>query len=159
MVKDKILEIKTFENGVAIPLSSHIVYDNELFKETIYGQITNEKINGVGRKIEINSKGSVGLIYEGQFEDSLLQGFGRYIGSKGDLAIGWWSKNQLHGYALRIRNDGARNLGWWQLADCDTGKPMERHEITEYITNDNNCNKIAKDRKFENYTVYRLSES
>jgi len=54
------LKVATNEDGVLIPLSTHKVDDNRLYKETIYGQIVGEKLNGIGRRIEINTSGSVG---------------------------------------------------------------------------------------------------
>ena len=51
--------------------------------------------DGIGRIIS-----KYGSIYEGQFKDWQLNGFGRQFSSAADYwSIGWWKDDQFHGYA------------------------------------------------------------
>ena len=69
-----------------IGLSFHEVEDGDDFSKTIQVGQHNQynELNGVGRKIFISAFG-IGFIYEGQFKNDLLNGFGRRIEIPGSI--------------------------------------------------------------------------
>ena len=67
----------------------------------------NSKITGVGRIIAICAEYGWGHIWEGQFVNSLPQGFGRWICVENDdlhMYIGRWSMGEMHGYGRYLES-------------------------------------------------------
>ena len=65
--------------------------------------------------IVIDSYGySYGTIYEGQFKNNKLHGFGRWMQSDGDCYIGQWKDGMRHGFGKKIKFNGEVEEGLFE---------------------------------------------
>ena len=86
------------------------------------------------------------MIYEGQFENDVLNGFGRRIWSDGHYKVGWYRNNQLHGYGKKVLSSGVSFEGFYEE---DGHEPLEKSNIKMYDTS----SFIAQEIKWERYII------
>ena len=55
-------------------------------------------------------------IWEGQFEDDKLNGFGRWLHSDGECYIGYWKDSKRHGYGKSMKTFGLAKEGLFEYA-------------------------------------------
>jgi hypothetical protein len=78
------------------PIDQSRQFGQSHFNKYILGQLgVNGKVTGVGK--EINH-----IIYEGQFNDDVYSGFGRFIYSNGNYYIGNWLDGKRSGYGKLV---------------------------------------------------------
>lgn len=86
--------------------------NNEVKKQALYGyhgQIdSNQKWSGVGR-YEFTD-----YIYEGEYSEDNLNGFGRQILKTGEVYQGFWKDGAMCGEGELIRADGSTVSGIWK---------------------------------------------
>ena len=70
----------------------------QLALSEVYGQVENHELQGIGRRIDLDSR----IVEEGQFVGNELDGFGRQLKSDGHYAMGHWQCGRLHGYAMKV---------------------------------------------------------
>ena len=90
---------------------------NNAYHAILYGQINSENVlDGIGRKIELYFPYHHGkymdygefAIFEGQFANGKLNGFGRCFTNYGGVTTGWYDDDQLNGYAIRVYKGEAK---------------------------------------------------
>ena len=67
------------------------------------------ELNGIGIRFEFDHRLHKTYVYEGQFKNNMLHGFGRmmtcyFFGDKANMteSVGWFRKNEKHGYHMTI---------------------------------------------------------
>ena len=112
-------------------------------------------INGLGRQVSLKpilndtENGITGFIearvVEGQFENDLLNGFGRIIRSDGYSAAGWWRNGHLMGFAKQIWPDKSSREGLYENMPKDM-RYVRMYDVYRDIK--------AKEINFERYITF-----
>lgn len=91
-----------------IPIDQSRSFGQSAFNQHIIGQVgSNGKVSGVGK--EINH-----IIYEGQFQDDIYNGYGRFIYGNGNYYLGYWLDGKRNGYGKLVDTNGRVYEGTWQ---------------------------------------------
>lgn len=91
-----------------IPIDQSRAFGQSAFNQHIIGQVgSNGKVSGVGK--EINH-----IIYEGQFQDDIYNGYGRFIYGNGNYYLGYWLDGKRNGYGKLVDTNGRIYEGTWQ---------------------------------------------
>ena len=100
-----LLEIQR-SNG--INLEQQLNFGEKQFDTQIYnGQLDcNNKTEGIGRCLWKKNHSGDGKIYEGQYKNGKLCGYGRYIWPSGNYYIGMWKNGQMHGKGKFVFSNG-----------------------------------------------------
>lgn len=53
-------------------------------------------------------------MYEGESDNGVKSGFGRYIWHNGDYFIGTWTNGVPNGYGMQVYEDGTVQKGEWR---------------------------------------------
>ena len=115
-------------NGeVAVPITQATMEDTPKSRVISVGQHSNQLLNGVGRKIKIWANGGC-MIWEGQFKDGKLTGFGRrlriFLHHGGvECFIGFWKDDQMQGYGKKIPFSGEFQEGLYVEDELLQGSP------------------------------------
>ena len=113
---------------------------------------------GIGRKLRLYYH--MAEVWEGQFKNNMLHGFGRYMrffGKAGyECYVGNWKDDRRHGYGRFIDYNGDVDEGLFHRAvsfDCKTVDPeslkLSNHEICGTYNPD--TDPIATKIRFERY--------
>jgi len=87
-----------------VPIVTKVAYDSKYGRSVNIGQHNNEgKLNGLGRRIWVSSIG-LATIWEGQFKDDRLEGFGRCmkvkVNGKFNCKLGYYKEGWCTGYMI-----------------------------------------------------------
>lgn len=102
-----VLEAEDIIKNASTPIDYHMrVSENDI--KSGFGQVDrNGKLQGIGREVS-------DFIYEGQFQNNVYHGWGRFINHTG-VFWGNWNQGLRNGRGKFVGNDGAVREGNWVM--------------------------------------------
>lgn len=93
-----------FLNGVACGIGTLFFKNGDVYK----GEFRDGKIFGKGKLTTFRSKneGDEQEVYEGEFENDLLDGYGCYMQGNKEVYLGFWRKGKRHGKGQYLDENG-----------------------------------------------------
>ena len=123
----------------------HLIFGQHLTLYELGPHKVNE-LNGIGLQIQFDKALQSTIVYEGQFKNNKLNGWGRkmtYNFSEEKACttspIGYWQDNVRHGFMQMIDNNGEKESNLYE-----NDERREKDKIDEILDYDHRYNKIAK---------------
>ena len=110
------LDLKELNEQHPIDLSEDLIYqEKDEFFCYVHGQYKANKRHGISRTVLTKGNFNENYIKEGQFENDIMNGFGRVIQTDGSYYVGFYKDDLKHGKGKLYNSNGTLEKdGLWE---------------------------------------------